>query len=52
MSSDSQYNEHYTSTIDDNLLEAQGRFKEHADQRPGKARRVALGCPYIVLLQA
>ena len=52
MSGDSQYDERYTSTIDDNLIEAQGRSKERADRRPGKARRVALGCPYIVLLRA
>jgi len=30
MSGDSQYNEQYTSTIDDTLIEAQGHSKEHA----------------------
>ena len=52
MSGDSQYNEQYTSTIDDNLIEAQGRSKERADRQPEKVRHVVLKCPYIGLSQA
>ncbi len=36
MSGDFEYNDLYTPTIDDNLTEAQGRYKQRVGTRPEK----------------
>jgi hypothetical protein len=36
MSGDFEYNDLYTPTIDDNLTEAQGRYKQRIGTRPEK----------------